>query len=172
MKRRDLFALLGGAVITWPLVARAEQPKVPTVGVLVIPDYQLPLFRQGLRDLGYVEGQTIRLEIRSANGDLQRLPELAAELVRLKVDVLVAVFTPAVLAAQHATSETPIVMLGVGDPVGMGIVASLARPGGNITGRGASPLDRRQRTSNCSKRRCRPYVALPLYAMRRTRRRF
>jgi putative tryptophan/tyrosine transport system substrate-binding protein len=132
VRRREL--LLAGTAITWPLVARAEQPKVPTVGVLVIPDYQLPLFRQGLRDLGYVEGQTIRLEIRSANGDLQRLGELAAELVRLKVDVLVAVLTPAVLAAQHATSETPIVMLGVGDPVGMGIVASLARPGGNITG--------------------------------------
>jgi putative ABC transport system substrate-binding protein len=136
VNRRELLILGAGTAIARPFAARAEQPKVPTVGVLVIPDYQLPLFRQGLRDLGYVEGQTIRLEIRSANGDLQRLPELAAELVRLKVDVLVAVFTPAVLAAQHATSETPIVMLSVGDPVGMGIVASLARPGGNITGTG------------------------------------
>ena len=110
MNRRELLILGAGTAIARPFAARAEQPKVPTVGVMVIPDYQLPLFRQGLRDLGYIEEQTVRLEIRSANGDLQRLPELAAELVRLKVDVLVAAGTPAVLAAQHATSETPIVM--------------------------------------------------------------
>jgi putative ABC transport system substrate-binding protein len=134
MRRRDFIAVVGGASALRPLTGLAQQPKVPTVGALLIPEYQLPLFRQRLRDLGYVEGQNIRLEIRSAQGDIQRLPELAAELVRSKADVIVAVFTPAVLAAKHATSEIPIVMMGVGDPVGMGIVASLARPGGNITG--------------------------------------
>ena len=134
MRRRDLVVLIGGAAALRPLAAAAQQPKVPMVGVLVIPEYQLPVFRQRLHDLGYVEEQNIRLEIRSAKGDITRLPELAAELVLLKADVIVAVFTPAVLAAKHATSEIPIVMMGVGDPVGMGIVASLARPGGNITG--------------------------------------
>lgn len=148
MRRRDFIILLGGAAVAAPHTLLAQQPKMPTVGVLVIPDYQLPPFRQKLRDLGYVEGQTIRLEIRSAKGDLQRLPELAAELVRLKVDVIVAVFTPAVLAAQHATSEIPIVMLGVGDPVGMRIVASLAHPGGNNHGDG-----RHRPPAGCKERR-------------------
>lgn len=129
MRRRDVLALLGTGSL-WPLVAWGEPPKAPVVGVLAVPDDQLLPFRQELRDLGYVEGQTIRLEIRSAKGDIQRLPELAAELVRLKVDVVVAEYTPAVLAAQRATNQVPIVMLSVGDPVGMGIVASLARPRG------------------------------------------
>jgi putative ABC transport system substrate-binding protein len=141
VRRRTLLTLLGGAAC-WPLGVRAQQPKRPLVGVLAIRASQIVLFQQKLRELGYLDGQTITLEVRSAEGDLQRLPELATELVRLKVDVLVAVFTPAVLAAQHATSEIPIVMLGVGDPVGMGIVASLARPGGNITGTGGlAPLE-------------------------------
>jgi putative tryptophan/tyrosine transport system substrate-binding protein len=133
-RRRDLMTLLCGAVATWPLGVLAQQPKVPTVGALVLLGDQLPISRQKLRDLGYVEGQSIRFEIRSAERDLHRLPELADELVRMKVDVIVAVATPAILAAKQATSEIPIVMVGVGDPVGMGIVASLAHPGGNVTG--------------------------------------
>ncbi len=137
MRRREvLAAIAAGAAAFRPITTCAQQPKVPVVGVLIVPDVERLAFRQGLRDLGYVEDQTIRLQIRSAKGDLQRLPELAAELVRFNVAVIVAVFTPAVLAARDATKEIPIVMLGVGDPVGMGIVASLARPGGNITGTG------------------------------------
>ena len=106
------------------------------VGVLAIRDSQFAAFREELRSIGYIDGRTVQLEGRSARGNLDRLPELAAELVHLKVDVLVAVFTPAILAARDSTSEIPIVMLDVGDPVGMGIVVSLAHPGGNITGTG------------------------------------
>jgi putative ABC transport system substrate-binding protein len=130
--------MLGGAAVAWPLAARAQQPKVPTIGALVIgnidPEQFWREFRQGLRDLGYVEGQNIRFEFRSAEGHLDRLPELAAELVRLKVDVIVTWFTPTALAAKQATHEIPIVMAETGDPIGMGLVASLPRPGGNVTG--------------------------------------
>ena len=122
----------------WPLAARAQQPKVPTIGVLVIgnisPEEFWREFRQGLRDLGYIEGQNIRFEFRSAEGQINRLPELAAELVRLKVDVIVTWFTPTAVAAKQATREIPIVMAETGDPVGLGLVASLPRPGGNVTG--------------------------------------
>jgi putative tryptophan/tyrosine transport system substrate-binding protein len=137
MRRREFIALLGGAA-SWPLAALAQQPKVPTIGALVIgnisPEQFWREFRQGLRDLGYVEGQNIRFEFRSAEGHLDRLPELAAELVRLKVDIIVAWFTPTALAAKQATREIPIVMAETGDPIGTGLVASLPRPGGNVTG--------------------------------------
>jgi ABC-type uncharacterized transport system substrate-binding protein len=137
MKRREFIGLLGAAAMAWSHTAQAQQAKVPRVGVLVIGDADVESFgnelRQGLRDLGYVEGRSIYLDIRSVEGRLDRLPELAAELVRLKVDVIVALFTPCALAAKQATSEIPIVIL-AGDPVGTGLVASLARPGGNITG--------------------------------------
>ena len=138
IRRRELMATLGGAVVAWPLAARAQQPKVPTIGALVIgninPEQFWREFRQGLRDLGYVEGQNIRFEFRSAKGHLDRLPELAAELVRLKVDIIVTWFTPTALAAKQATREIPIVMAETGDPIGTGLVASLPRPGGNVTG--------------------------------------
>jgi putative tryptophan/tyrosine transport system substrate-binding protein len=137
MRRREFIALLGGAA-SWPLAALAQQPKVPTIGALVIgnisPEQFWREFRQGLRDLGYVEGQNIRFEFRSAEGHLDRLPELAAELVRLKVDIIVTWFTPTALAAKQATREIPIVMAETGDPIGTGLVASLPRPGGNVTG--------------------------------------
>src|SRR6476620_7721135 len=137
-RRKFLATLLGGAAAAWPLAARAQQPKVPTIGALVIgnidPQEFWREFRQGLRDLGYVEGQNIRFEFRSAEGHLDRLPELAAELVRFKVDVIVTWFTPTALAAKQATHEIPIVMAETGDPIGMGLVASLPRPGGNVTG--------------------------------------
>jgi len=137
-RRKFLATLLGGAAAAWPLVARAQQPKVPTIGALVIgnisPEQFWREFRQGLRDLGYVEGQNIRFEFRSAEGHLDRLPELAAELVRLKVDIIVTWFTPTALAAKQATREIPIVMAETGDPIGTGLVASLPRPGGNVTG--------------------------------------
>ena len=121
-----------------PAVSPAQQPKVPVVGMLVIgkpdPTPMLQQFRAELRRLGYVEGRNIRFEIRAAEGRLDRLPELAAGLVRDKADVIGAWMTPTVLAAKGATSKIPIVMIGVADPVSMGIVASLAHPGGNITG--------------------------------------
>jgi len=140
VRRRELISLLGGAAIAWPLgAARAQQPtKLPVVGALVIgnidPTEFWREFRQGLRDLGYVEGQNIRFEFRSAQGRLDRLPELAAELVRLKVDVIVTWFTPTALAAKQATHEIPIVMAETGDPIATGLIASLPRPGGNVTG--------------------------------------
>src|SRR5262245_15689446 len=137
-RRKFLAMLLGGAAAAWPLSARAQRPKVPTIGALVIgnisPEQFWREFRQGLLDLGYVEGQNIRFEFRSAEGHLDRLPELAAELVRLKVDMIVTWFTPTALAAKQATNEIPIVMAEAGDPVGTGLVASLPQPGGNVTG--------------------------------------
>src|SRR5947199_5878205 len=138
MRRREFITLFGGAAAAWPLSARAQQPKVPTIGALDIgnisPEEFWREFRQGLRDLGYIEGQNIRFEFRSAEGHLDRLPELAAQLVALKVDVIVTWFTPTALAAKQATREIPIVMAETGDPVGTGLIASLPRPGGNVTG--------------------------------------
>ena len=137
IRRRELIVTLGSAA-AWPVAARAQQPKVPTIGALVIgninPEQFWREFRQGLRDLGYVEGQNIRFEFRSAEGHLERLPELANELVRLKVDIIVTWFTPTAVAAKQATHEIPIVMAETGDPIGTGLVASLPRPGGNVTG--------------------------------------
>src|SRR5260221_11580897 len=105
MRRREFITLLGG-VAAWPLAARAQQPKVPTIGVLIIgnisPEEFWREFRQGLRDLGYIEGQNIRFEFLSAEGKIDRLPELAAELGRLKVDVIVTWFTPTGFAAKQA----------------------------------------------------------------------
>src|SRR5258705_3402673 len=138
LKRREFLTLLGGAAAAWPLATRAQQPKVPTIGALVIgnisPEEFWREFRQGLRDLGYIEGQNIRFEFRSAEGQINRLPELAAELVRLKVDVIVTWFTPTAVAANQATREIPIVMAETGDPIGKGLIMSLPRPGGNVTG--------------------------------------
>jgi ABC-type uncharacterized transport system substrate-binding protein len=133
MIRRHFITLLGGAA-AWPLTARAQQ-KVPLIGLLLVrgPEPMGP-FHEALRDLGYVEGKTIQIEKRSAEGHEDRLPELAAELVRSKVDVLVASLTPAALAAKAATRDIPIVMAPAGEPVRTGLVASLARPGGNVTG--------------------------------------
>ena len=124
MKRRDLITLLVGAV-GWPLVARAQQGKVPVVGVLLPgnadPEIFLKGFREALRDAGYIDGQTIRLEVRSGEGRASLLPEKAAELVRLKVDLIVTSQTPAVLAAKQATRDIPIVMASAGDPVATGV---------------------------------------------------
>jgi putative ABC transport system substrate-binding protein len=137
MRRREFISLLGSAAVAWPLVARAEQSKMARIGALYIGTADAESFkkelREGLRELGYVEGQNIAFEFRSAEGKLDRLPQLAAELVRLKVDVIVTLYVPPSLAAKQATREIPIVVI-VGDPVETGIVPSLARPGGNITG--------------------------------------
>ena len=137
MKRRDFITLLGGTVAAWPRVARAQQAKVYRVGALYIGLADAESFkkelREGLSDAGYMEGQNIAFDFLSAEGRLDRLPELASELVRLKVDVIVALYVPCALAAKQATREIPIVIVAA-DPVETGIVASLARPGGNITG--------------------------------------
>jgi ABC-type uncharacterized transport system substrate-binding protein len=136
VKRRDFITLLGGAAVAWPLVARGQQ-KMARIGALYIGAADAESFknelREGLRELGYMEGRNIAFDFRSAEGKLDRLPELAGELVGLKVDVIVALYTPCALAVQRATREIPIVVV-AGDPVGLGLVASLARPGGNITG--------------------------------------
>src|SRR5256712_6271467 len=137
MKRREFITLLGGAAAARPLAARAQQSRVARIGALYIGLADAESFkkelREGLRELGFVEGQNIAFEFRSAEGKLDRLPELATELVRLKVDVIVALYVPSALAAKEATSEIPIVIVAA-DPVETGIVAGLARPGGNITG--------------------------------------
>ena len=139
LKRRELIICLGIAAgsLFWPLVATAQQPKVRRVGALILGNADAALFgtelREGLRKSGYVEGQNVEYVFRSADNNIALLPKLAAELVALKVDVIVALFTPCSLAAQQATREIPIVTVS-GDPVRLGLVASLARPGANITG--------------------------------------
>lgn len=130
--------LLLSTALGWVAAADAAPTKMAKIGVLIMakPDQEPALrqFREALRNLGYFEGQNIFIEVQSAEGERDRLPELAALLVRDKVDIIAAWMTPAVTAAKDATTEIPIVMLGAGDPVGTGLVASLARPGGNITG--------------------------------------
>src|SRR5919198_930598 len=137
MTRRAFMTLLGGGAAAWPLLARAQQSKTARIGALYVGTADAESFkkglREGLRERGLVEGQNIAFEFRSAEGQLDRLPELAAELVRLNVDVIVALYVPCALAAKQATREIPIVIIAA-DPVETGIVASLARPGGNITG--------------------------------------
>ena len=143
MKRRAFLAGLGSAV-AWPVVARGQQAeKLPVIGYLspgssaVGPLARHDAFQEGLRELGYVEGKNIAIAYRFADGKFDRLDELAAQLVRLKVDVIVSVVTQASLAAKKATSTIPVVMVSVGDPVGSGLIASLARPGANVTGTAA-----------------------------------
>ncbi len=135
MRRREFITLLGGAA-AWPAAVSAQQAKKKArLGLLVVSTAEpfLTVLKQGLRERGYVDGQNIQIELRTGQGKPDLLPVLAAELVRLKVDVIVAWQTPAVHAAKQATTEIPIVM-SAGDPVGTGLIASLARPGGNITG--------------------------------------
>jgi putative ABC transport system substrate-binding protein len=138
--RRELLAALGGAVATWPLAARAQQPgKLPTIGFLgqntrSAGSEWTAAFVQRLRELGWSEGRTIAIEYRWGEGREERFAEVAAEFVRLKVDVIVVSGTPAVMASKRATSTVPIVFATAGDPVGNHLVDSLARPGGNVTG--------------------------------------
>jgi ABC-type uncharacterized transport system substrate-binding protein len=137
--RRQFITLLGSAAASWPLAARAQQPSKSVIGFLSMASrstfaFRLEGFRLGLRDFGYVEGTNITIEYRWAEGRYERLPELAAELVRSNVDLIVTHGTPGSLAAKRATTTIPIVMASIGDPVATGIVASLARPGANITG--------------------------------------
>jgi len=135
VKRRDFIKLSGGAVL-WPVAAHAQQKRAYRIGVLA-QDLQpglLETFRDELQKKGYVEGSDVSIELRNAEGHNERLPALAEELLKLKVDVIVTVNTPAALAVQKATKSVPVVMMRVADPVRSGLVSSLARPGGNITG--------------------------------------
>ena len=144
IQRRDFITLISGAAAAWPLAARAQQvKKVSKIGYLS-PGSASPgplayhdEFQRGLRELGYIEGQNIFIEYRFAEGKFERLADLAMELVKLNVDVIVSVVTQASLAAKNATSTIPIVIVSVGDPVGVGLVPSLARPGANVTGTSA-----------------------------------
>jgi putative ABC transport system substrate-binding protein len=140
MRRREFIAGLGGATATaWPLAARAQQAgKIYTIGLLNAAPFTVvaayTVFSDALRELGWIEGKNLAFERRSAENRLERLPDLATELVRLNVDVIVALGTLAPLAAKRATRTIPIVMANAGDPLGSGLVASLSRPGGNVTG--------------------------------------
>jgi len=139
MKRREFITLLGGAAAAWPLGARAQQPsKLPTIGLLGATTRSgwtdwVAAFERRLRELGWVEGRTVTMEVRWAEGRIERYPEIASEFARLRVDVIVTGGS-AVLAAKQATSTIPIVFAIAVDPLGSGLVASLARPGGNVTG--------------------------------------
>jgi putative tryptophan/tyrosine transport system substrate-binding protein len=137
MQRRDFIKVMSGFALAWPFAARAQQPaRLPVVGVLAphLLDPGFPGLVEQLRELGYEDGRTVRLLIRSADAKLDQLPHLAAELVRAKVDVIVAINTPASREAIAATKEIPVIMGMVGNPVATGFVSNLARPGGNVTG--------------------------------------
>ena len=139
VRRRELIALLGGAAAAWPLAAYAQQTAMPVIGylgqsTLAVESQRVAALVQGLRELGWTEGRTVAIEYRWAEGRIERYAEIATEFVRLNVDVIVTAGTPQTIAARQATSLIPIVFASAGDPVGSSLVASLARPGGNLTG--------------------------------------
>jgi putative tryptophan/tyrosine transport system substrate-binding protein len=146
VKRREFITLLGGAAAGWPLAARAQQARLPTIGFLgsatpVVLSPWVGAFRERLRELGWIESRNVAIEFRWAEGRRERAVEIAAEFVRLKVDVIVTSGAANVVAAKQATSTIPIVFGVTADPVGAGLVASLARPGGNVTGLSAQSAD-------------------------------
>jgi putative tryptophan/tyrosine transport system substrate-binding protein len=146
MKRREFITLLGGAAVAWPLDARAQQSPMPVIGFMgaTTPSAQsqwTTAFVQRLRELGWIEGRNVAIEYRWMEGRNERAAEITTEFIRLKVDVIVVQGTASVVAAKQATSVIPIVFALAGDPVGAGLVASLARPGGNVTGLSGQQAD-------------------------------
>src|SRR5262249_19408681 len=147
MHRRSFFTLLGASAAAWPLAARAQQTgKVPTIGVLApatssVESQRVAVFVQRLRELGWIEGRTVAIEYRYAEGRSERTAEIVAEFVRRNVDVIFTGGTPPALAAKQATAAIPIVFAFTADPIGSGLVASLARPGGNVTGMSLQSID-------------------------------
>jgi putative ABC transport system substrate-binding protein len=139
MQRREFITLLGGAAVAWPLSVRAQQPTIPVIGFVNVASAkgyapQLSAFLKGMSETGYVDGRSVAIEYRWADGRSDRLPAMAADLVHRQVAVIAATTTPAVLAAKAATTTIPIVFATSSDPVKLGLVASLSRPGGNATG--------------------------------------
>lgn len=139
MRRRDFIKAIASSVVAWPLTARAQRPGMPVVGLLSVASadgyrVQVAAFRQGLQQSGYVEGRNVAIEYRWAEGRVEQLPALAADLVHREVSVIATATTPAALAAKAATMTIPIVFEMAGDPVRLGLVTSLDRPGGNVTG--------------------------------------
>jgi len=139
MRRREIIALLGGAALSWPLAVRAQQSAMPVIGFLnsASPDARtdrMRAFRQGLKKAGYLDGENVAIDYRWAENELDRLPELAADLVHRRVAVIVAGSLPPIVAAKVSTTTIPIVFIAAEDPVGLGLVTSPARPGGNLTG--------------------------------------
>jgi len=146
MRRRDFITLIGGGAAAWPIVARAQQPKPPIIGYLgattaAAQKQWIDAFLQRLSELGWIEGRTVAIEYRWGEGRSEQTAEVAAELVQSRVDVILAGGTAPAVAAKMATAVIPIVFGLAGDPVGIGLVASLARPGGNVTGLSAEAVD-------------------------------
>ena len=161
MTRREFITLLGGGAAAWPLAARAQRPgKIARLGYLSTANPRsvafFRAFEERLRDLGYIEGQNILVEYRNAEGNVDRLPDLAADLVRLDVNVIVTATAPATRAAIRATTTIPILMVAINyDPIALGYIDSLARPGANVTGLFSSTSNWWPNGLDYSSRRCR-----------------